>query len=190
MKELYVFIDNSFLFIQGYKHALKVTKLPPNGNQKPQINYGDLKKFIEQHEDGKIKRISLVGSNLSGKLVSNCQRIGYDIVPLPHFTNFKKGMEEKGVDQKLVWEIAKTIFTNKLPTVEKKIVLCSGDKDFMSIFKDIQTTNWSLSVWVWGNAYSRIYEEAVQSFGEIHKIDIYWKEFIKIVTNIPKSRQQ
>jgi len=60
--ELYVFIDNSFLFIQGYKHVRSVTSLPPS--KKPQIDYRNFKEFIESF--GEIKRLVLVGSNLAG----------------------------------------------------------------------------------------------------------------------------
>ena len=41
-EELYVFVDNSFLYIEGYKHVNKVANT--SGNKKPQIDYFKFKK--------------------------------------------------------------------------------------------------------------------------------------------------
>ena len=98
---------------------------PPN--KKPQLNYVKFKKFLSTLGD--IKRVVLVGSELPGNLMSRCQRNGFEVFTLPRFPNMRTGKKiEKGVDQKLGWEIAKTIFTNKDATSNKKIVLCTGDK--------------------------------------------------------------
>ena len=59
--ELYVFIDYSFLFIQGYKFVLNSISLP--SNKKPQLNYVKFKSFLSTLGD--IKRIVLVGSELN-----------------------------------------------------------------------------------------------------------------------------
>lgn len=176
--ELYVFIDNSFLFIQGYKHVLDSITLPPN--KKPQLNYVKFKKFLSTLGD--IKRIVLVGSELPGNLMSRCQRNGFEVFTLPRFPNMCTGKRiEKGVDQKLGWEIAKTIFTNKDATSNKKIVLCTGDKDFASIFSDVQTASWALHVIVWKNAVSPAYVQAIEVFGKVQIIGNEWRKFIDIV---------
>lgn len=176
--DLYVFIDNSFLFIQGYKLVGKTISLP--ANKKPQLNYVKFKNFLLSK--GSIKRIVLVGSELSGKLMSTCQRQGFEVFTLPRYPDMRTGkMIEKGVDQKLGWEIAKTIFTNKDSTANKKIILCTGDKDFASIFSDIQTASWELEVVVWDNAVSPIYTRQIEIFGKVHIIKEEWKEFIDIV---------
>jgi uncharacterized LabA/DUF88 family protein len=124
----------------------------------------------------------LVGSELSGGIISSCQRIGFSVITLPRFPNMKTGTkQEKGVDQKIGWEIAKTIFTNHETTTNKKIILCSGDKDFMSIFSDIQTTNWGFEVWMWNNSFSIAYKTEVEIFGKMKVLDNEWKQFIDIV---------
>jgi len=187
-KELYVFIDNSFLFIQGYKHVKKVTNLP--NNKKPVLNYKKLRNFIEEYGEGIIKRIVLVGSNLSGNLYSTCQLNGIEPFSLPKYPDIKSGRKiEKGVDMKVAWEIAKTIFTNKDPVGNKKIILCSGDKDFISILSDIHTSNWSFELWLWNNAYSKVYEQYVNTFGSIKALDNEWKKFIDIVDSKNKTSQ-
>lgn len=181
-RELYVFIDNSFLFIQGYKHVKNVTGLP--NNKKPKLNYKKLRDFIQEYGEGVIKRIVLVGSNLSGNLISHCQLNGIETFTLPKYPDKKTGrIIEKGVDLKVAWELAKTIFTNKDPVSNKKVILCSGDKDFISILSDIHTSNWSFELWLWNNSYSKAYEQYVNTFGTIKSLDSEWKNFIDIVDN-------
>ena len=178
MDQLYVFIDNSFLFIQGYKHVKVVARIP--STKKPQVNYSGLRNFVKQH--GKIKRIVLVGSDLSGSLISTCQREGFEVVTLPKYPDIKTGhRKEKGIDQKIGWEIAKTIFTNKDPVQNKRIILCTGDKDFASILSDVQTSNWSFEVWLWKNSYSSAYVRQIEVFGTVRTLDSEWKQFIRIV---------
>ena len=177
-EELYVFIDNSFLYIEGYKHVKKVANT--DGGRKPQIDYIKLKKFIERF--GHVKRIVLVGSNLAGNLITNCQRAGFDVHTLPRYPNLKTGRnQEKGVDMKIGWEVAKSIFTNRQSTVNKKIILCTGDKDFASILSDIQTSGWAFELWLWRNSYSNDYAQQVKVFGTIKELDKEWNEFISLV---------
>jgi uncharacterized LabA/DUF88 family protein len=184
MDDLYVFIDNSFLFIQGYKFV--ETKVTLSPNKKPQINYRKLRQFIST--SGNIKQMVLVGSELPGNLISLCQRGGMRVFTLPRFPDIRTGKKkEKGVDQKIVWEIAKTIFTNSFGTNRKKIILCSGDKDFMPIFSDIQTAGWALEAWTWSTANSSVYNDEVNVFGTVRKLDDEWRQFIDIVDNTRSS---
>ena len=177
MDQIYAFIDNSFLFIQGYKHVQAVTKLPTN--KKPCVDYKGLKAFLAKQ--GEVKRIVLVGAELAGSIVAQCQKLGITPFTLPTYPNFKTGKpEEKGVDHKLCWEIAKTIFTNKDPLPNKKIILCSGDKDFLSVLPDIHTSIWAFELWLWKNSYSPKIKDNVQAFGSIRELDDEWKAFIKI----------
>lgn len=177
-QDVYVFIDNSFLFIQGYKFVESAIKLPTN--KKPQFNYVKFRDFLSSK--GTIKRIVLVGSQLPGNLISICQRHGFEVFTLTRHPDMRTGKTiEKGVDQKLGWEIAKTIFTNKDSASNKKIVLCTGDKDFASIFSDIQTASWALEVIVWKNAVSQAYVQQAEVFGNVQVIGDEWKRFIDIV---------
>jgi uncharacterized LabA/DUF88 family protein len=169
--QLHVFIDNSFLFIEGYKHVKKVAKLPHD--KKPYIDYFALKQFMETH--GEVKRMVLVGSELAGSLITNCHRAGFEVFTLPEYPDIKTGQnKEKGVDQKIGWEVAKTIFTNK------KIVLCTGDKDFASILPDIHTSNWAFELWLWHGSFSPAFANQIKVFGTVREIDNEWKKFIKI----------
>lgn len=178
--ELYVFIDNSFLYIEGYKY-IKKEILKGNTQKKPQIDYQKLKKYIGEH--GAIKRIVLVGSELAGNLITTCQTNGIEVFTLPKHPDIKSGTRrEKGVDLKVGWEIAKTIFTNKDSIQNKKIIVCTGDKDFASIIPDIHTSNWSLELWLWNGSYSPKFADQIKTFGNIKAIDKDWKKFINLVT--------
>lgn len=176
--QLYVFLDNSFLFIEGYKHVHSVARLPLT--KKPVFDYISFRRFVEKQ--GEIKRLVLVGSDLAGNLISSCQRAGFEVFTLPKHPDFKTGLlREKGVDQKIGWEVAKTIFTNKETVQNKKIILCTGDKDFASTLPDIHTANWSFELWLWHRSFSQTYARQVQVFGKIRELDSEWKQFIKIV---------
>lgn len=181
--QLYVFIDNSFLFIEGYKHVTKVSGNPPT--KKPQIDYLKLKKFFESF--GEVRRIVLVGSELAGSLITNCQRAGIEVFTLPKYPDIKSGTNrEKGVDLKVGWEIAKTIFTNKDPVQSKKIILCTGDKDFASVLSDIHTSNWSFELWLWSGSFSPAFSAQIKVFGCLKELDNEWKKFINLVTKKSK----
>lgn len=176
--DIYAFIDNSFLFAQGYKHVQGLTSLP--ANKKVVIDYWGLRNFLSKQ--GTLKRSVIVGSELPGVLITRCQKAGFDVFTFPKYPDFKTGsLKEKGIDHKICWEIAKTIFTNKGSTTNKKIILCTGDKDFMTILPDIQTSNWSFELWLWANSFSPRFTDQAKVFGTVKVLDKEWKEFIKII---------
>ena len=177
-EELYVFIDNSFLYIEGYKFVNQVAKT--NGKCKPQVDYFKFVKFLEKFGDP--RRVVLVGSELAGSLITNCQRAGIEVHTLPKYPDFRTGKnKEKGVDMKIGWEIAKTLFNNQESNVGKKIVLCTGDKDFASILSDIHTSGWAFELWLWHSSYSKAYAKQVNVFGSMRELNNEWKEFIDLV---------
>jgi hypothetical protein len=175
--QIYVFVDNSFLYTEGYKHVNRVAKLP--GSKHPYVDYPALKRFLQKHGD--LKRAVIVGSNLPGSMMTKCQSAGFMVLTFPKYPDFKTGkLKEKGVDHRICWEMAKTIFTNKDPLPNKKIILCSGDKDFLSILPEIHTSNWALEVWLWAQSFSAKVADAVKVFGTIKVLDSEWTQFIKI----------
>ena len=64
--QVYVFIDNSFLYAQGYKHARAIAKLP--AHKAPYIDYLALRGFLQKQ--GELKRAVIVGSDLPGSMIS------------------------------------------------------------------------------------------------------------------------
>jgi hypothetical protein len=176
-EEIYAFIDNSFLFIEGYKYVRQVAQLPPS--KTPYVDYFALRKFIAKH--GELRRAVICGSELPGSMITKCQSAGFEVFTFPRYPNIKTGkMEEKGIDLKIGWEIAKTIFTGHDPVRNKKVILCTGDKDFMTILQDIHTSNWAFELWLWSKCYSLKFADQVKVFGTVRAIDSEWKEFIKI----------
>jgi len=177
LDQLYVFIDNSFLFLQGYKHVQAVAKLPLGKH--PYVDYLALRHFLQKQ--GELKRAVIVGSDLPGSMISKCQAAGFEVSTFPKYPDFKTGiLREKGIDHKICWEIAKTIFTNKDPLPNKKIILCTGDKDFMTVLSDIHTSNWAFELWLWANSYSTKFAQQVKVFGSVRVLDREWNQFIKI----------
>ena len=177
IEQLYVFIDNSFLFIEGYKHVRQATKIPEN--MTPYVDYFSLKRFLG--ESGEVRRAVICGSELPGSMISKCQTAGFEVFTVPRYFDIKTGrMREKGIDHKICWEIAKTIFTSRDPVQNKKIILCSGDKDFMTILPDIHTSNWAFELWLWSNSFSQKFADQVKVFGTIRVLDEQWKKMFKI----------
>lgn len=175
--QIYAFVDNSFLYAQGYKHVYSVAKLP--ASKHPYIDYPAFKRFLQRQGD--LKRAVIIGSDIPGSIISRCQSAGFQVTTFPKFPEFKTGkLKEKGVDHRVCWEIAKTIFTNKDPLPNKKIILCTGDKDFMAILTEIHTSNWAFELWLWTNSFSPKFAEAVTAFGSVRVLDTEWSQFIKI----------
>ena len=104
-QQIYVFVDNSFLFIEGYKHARKVAR--PGPDRTPYVDYRSLRTFME--EQGELKRVVICGSDLPGSMISKCQSAGLEVFTFPKYPDIRTGkMQEKGIDLKIGWEIAKT----------------------------------------------------------------------------------
>lgn len=177
VKQNYVFLDNSFLFIEGYKYARNAIRIPRNKH--PYVDYFALRRYLSQF--GELCRVVICGAELPGTMITKCQTAGFDVFTFPRYPDIKSGRKkEKGIDHKICWEIAKTIFTNKDPVQNKKIILCTGDKDFMTILPDIQTCNWAFELWYWKNSYSAKFAAQVKVFGNLKSLDEEWKSFIKI----------
>jgi len=171
----HLFIDNSFLYIEGYKYARK--RCAPQSII-PSINYKKLRDFFDEKDD-KIVHRTLVGSELAGTLITSAQRNGFYPFTLPKYKDFNGRMRERGVDHKLIWEIAKSVYTRH-DRERIKIILCSGDRDFQPIFPDLRTADCDLDVYVWKGAYSSEYIEQVNSFGKIYELNEEWSKFIEI----------
>lgn len=175
--QIYVFVDNSFLFIEGYKYVRSVTNLP--SYKTPYVDYFAFRQFLQ--EAGDLHRAVVCGAELPGSMISKCQSAGFEVFSFPRYPDFRTGhMKEKGIDHKICWEIAKTIFTNRDPVQNKKVILCAGDKDFMTILQDIHTCNWAFQLWLWPNSFSPKFADQVKVFGTVRTLDKDWKKFIKI----------
>jgi hypothetical protein len=175
--EIYVFLDNSFLFIEGYKYVRNVTNIP--ASKTPYVDYFALRRFLQKFGD--LRRAVICGAELPGSMISKCQSAGFEVFTFPRYPDIKTGtMKEKGVDQKICWEISKTIFTNREPVQNKKIILCTGDKDFITILQDIHTCNWAFELWLWPKSFSKPFADQVKVFGTIKTLDKDWRDFIKI----------
>jgi len=183
----HLFIDNSFFFVEGYKHALKECGQPKNC--KPQLNYPKAKDYFDKKCNGDIRRRVIVGSALSGNIITSLQRNSFEVFTLPKYPDLRTGKNrERGVDHKLIWEIGKTVFSERRDSSHIRIILCTGDKDFLPIFPDLLTAGCSLDVYVWAGTYSRQYKDQVDSSGgKIYELNEDWKKFIDIIKIIQPS---
>jgi hypothetical protein len=176
-QDIYVFLDNSFLFIEGYKYVRAATHIPPS--KTPYVDYYALRRYLQK--EGNLCRTVIAGAELPGSMITKCQAAGFEVFTFPRYPDLKTGkMKEKGIDHKICWEIAKTIFTNREAVQNKKIILCTGDKDFMAVLPDIHTANWAFELWLWPDSYSPKFADQVKVFGKLKSLDKDWREFIKV----------
>jgi len=183
MDQLYGFIDSSFLFVEGFRHVRNTLSLAPT--KKPCVDYAAFRRFLER--SGELKRIVLIGSDLPGTLISQCQMAGFDVHTSPRYPHFKRSRrKEDGIDQKICWEIAKTVYTNKDPGINNKIIFCSGSRDLMALFSDIHTSHWAFELWAWKNSFSDRYLKQAQVFGTVRILDKEWKKFLRLSDARPK----
>ncbi len=114
-------------------------------------------------------------------MISKCQSAGFEVSTFPRYPDIKTGeRKEKGIDLKIGWEIAKTIFTSRDSVQNKKVILCTGVKDFITILQDIHTCNWAFELWLWSKSYSPKFAEQIKVFGKVRALDSEWREFLKI----------
>ena len=184
MNQLYVFIDSSFLFTEGCKRARKALGLPPT--RKPLVDYVALRRFLER--SGELKKLVFTGSDLPGTLISQCQMAGFDVQTSFKYPDRKTGKKrQKGVAHKICWEIAKTVFTGNGNGANRRIILCTGNKDLMAVLPDIHGSNWAVELWLWKNSFSRQYVDQVHFFGTVRVLDKEWKKFMTFNQAKPKG---
>jgi len=136
---VYLFIDNSNVYIQGKK----VTARREDVNEHlVQIDYG---KLVETAQDG--RRMGavpvVVGSIPPPKdtIWAKLRNLGYSVTVFER--NFLN--REKEVDSEVSLRISDTIHSY----VPGTVVLIAGDGDYGPIFRRVLDKNWRIEIWFW-----------------------------------------
>jgi uncharacterized LabA/DUF88 family protein len=146
VSDLYVFVDNSNVWIQGKVIAGKKATPPLPSNALYRIDYG---KLLLHVLDGRLmtKEPKLYGSEPppNDSVWNMIRSQGFDVQV------FRRNVfnKEKGVDMKMGLDIQRLIFTERQPGT---VAIVAGDADFIPVIDELQQAGWTAEVWYWSSA--------------------------------------
>jgi uncharacterized LabA/DUF88 family protein len=145
-KPLYVFVDNSNLWIEGKKASGRQQSPPVPSNYRYRIEYGRLLTHVlGGRAMGSVPKLYGSEPPPNDSVWNMIRSHGFDV------TVFKRNIfnKEKGVDMKMGIDITKLILQVTPPGV---IALVAGDADFLPVIEEAKAGGWEIEVWYWGNA--------------------------------------
>ncbi|XP_019630921.1 PREDICTED: uncharacterized protein LOC109474889 [Branchiostoma belcheri] len=152
---LYVFVDDSNIWIEGKKAAVKQKKLACDEDPRLRIEYGnfiDVLSSKERQMSSVIEIANMYGSipppndSLWDKMKEKGWKV--DLKERSKITG-----KEKAVDAQLM--VDATSFAEQKKDTGGTIVLISGDKDFIPLInKVLEYPTWNVEVWMWEHALS------------------------------------
>lgn len=144
--DLFLFIDNSNLFIEMRRVAQLVFNYDDDLLRRVRVDYGKLLEYIRKERE--LKEAILVGSKPppNDSLWARLRKLGIElkIYERSPFTD-----REREVDQELVNCIRDTMETNKPPGV---IALVSGDGGYVTTMERCVSRGWMVETYFWRQA--------------------------------------
>ncbi|CAB5383859.1 unnamed protein product [Rhizophagus irregularis] len=138
-ESVYIFIDNSKLYIQGKK---KVAECEPLYENMVQIDYG---KLVEMGQNKRHMGANpvIVGSHPPPEdtLWNSLRRLGYNVTVYDQ--NFLN--EKKEVNLEMVRNILRTVYRN----VPGTVILFAGDGEYGPAIREALDNNWTIEIWFW-----------------------------------------
>jgi hypothetical protein len=162
--KLYVYIDNSNLFIEGQRLAAVKVGYATDIWDAMQRNVFDFRWNIDY---GKLHSFF---SDLGGELAS--VKLWGSIPPNDSFWKLveSKGFlvrtferspsGEKKVDTAIVHQITKDVYSGFIPKAESTIILVAGDKDFVPLIEDLTTEGYSIYIAFWNHCAKELKDKA------------------------------
>ncbi len=166
--KLFVFVDNSNLFIEGQRLAAVrsgfAVDIVDASNRHIfdfswNIDYGKLHAFLS-NQGGELTSVKLWGSiPPSDTFWKMVEQKGFDV------RTFQRGQsgQEKKVDVAIAHQLTKDVYTGKIKKEESIIILVAGDKDFVPVVEDLVSEGYTIHIAFWNNA-SRELKEAATYF--------------------------
>lgn len=165
MQKLFVYIDNSNLFIEGQRlSAVRrgyATDIYDAQDRKVfdfqwNIDYGKLHKFLTE-QGTELAAVKLWGSipphDSFWKMV---EQSGFEVRT---FQRSASGREKK-VDVAIAHQITKDAYSGVVPKQEGVIVLVAGDRDFVPVVEDLRAEGFTFHVVFWDQAARELKEAA------------------------------
>lgn len=152
-KEIYVFVDNSNIFIEAQKGYATKMKSPSLGHRY-RLDFGKLFEYISNDRGNifftkeDIHYPKLYGSE-PPKMDSLWRFLENLKVDVNVFTRnaFNK---EKGVDAALVWDVAELVINSKKEdNINKIIAIAGGDQDFLSLYDKGREIGFQVEYYCW-----------------------------------------
>ncbi len=144
MKSVYVFVDNSNLWIGGKKISGRNKKVPSNYNYR--IDYGRLLTLVlEGRTLGDVPKLYGSEPPPNDSVWKMIESKGFSV------NVFKRNIfnKEKGVDMKMGMDITTLFLTVTQPGI---IAAVAGDADFLPVLEAAKSKGWEFEVWYWSNA--------------------------------------
>ncbi len=145
-ESVYVFVDNSNVWIEGKKASGRSRKPPVPSNYYYRIEYGRLLAHVlGTRAPGDIPRLYGSEPPPNDSVWDIIRSRGFDVVV------FRRNIfnKEKGVDMQMGIDITKLIITTSPPAT---IAIVAGDADFVPVVEEAQRSGWRVEVWYWSNA--------------------------------------
>jgi uncharacterized LabA/DUF88 family protein len=157
---LFIFVDNSNLWIEGKKISGRQAKPPVPSNYGFRIEYGRLLQHVLNGRELAAVPM-LYGSEPppNDSVWKIIRAKGFDVKVFKR-TIFNK---EKGVDMRMGLDIQKLVLrSNEKATV----AIVAGDADFIQVVDDVRAEGWRIEAWYWSNAAMDL-KRAVDRFEEL-----------------------
>lgn len=155
--KVYVFVDNSNLWIEGKKISGRGSRPRVPSNRLYRIEYGKLLQHVLDGRDlADVPKLYGSEPPPNDSVWKIIRSKGFDVKV------FKRNIfnKEKGVDMRMGLDIGKLVLTTKPAT---SIVIVAGDADFIQVVDDAHAEGWKVEVWYWSNAAGD-FKKAVDRF--------------------------
>jgi uncharacterized LabA/DUF88 family protein len=155
-QSIYVFVDNSNLWIEGKKASGKTKNPPIPSNGSYRVEYGKLLNHILDNRPlGDVPKLYGSEPPPTDSVWKIIKAKGFDVKVFQR-NIFNK---EKGVDMKMGIDVTKLILQVSPPSI---IALVVGDADFLPVIEEAKNVGWETEVWYWDNAASLLKKAATK----------------------------
>lgn len=182
VRNVYVYIDNSNLFIQGQRTSALKQKLESTHDLQWRFDAGRVTRLIEHNlnptEPGEEVRthVSLFGST-PPPVDTVWRAMEAHNVSVTTFARSNVTGKEKQVDASLVVQSSMQAMKDKMLGASSEFVIVSGDADIYAAVEAIAVTcGFIVHVWSWENGLASVYRrlpEAVAGLVRVHLLDRY-----------------
>jgi len=163
--KLYVYVDNSNLFIEGQRLSA-VRKGYASDIYDAQyrnvfdygwnVDYGKLHTFLSG-QGGTLTSVKLWGSiPPSDPFWKMVESKGFEV------TTFMRGVsgQEKKVDVAIAHQLTKDVYSGIITKEDSRIILVAGDKDFVPVIEDLVAGGHNVHIAFWNHAARELKESA------------------------------
>ena len=144
--KVYVFVDNSNVWIEGNKVAGRKSNPAVPSNYRYRIEYGKLlEHVVAGRQLGGVPKLYGSEPPPNDSVWQIIRSRGFDVKV------FKRNIfnKEKGVDMRMGLDIGRLIAMEKPAST---IAIVAGDADFVQVIEDAHADGWKVEVWYWSNA--------------------------------------